>query len=273
MNSIVLTSLRHAARRLAPALLVAFALVALGVGTAAATSLVCPPCGASCDTLHFSAAGVCPTCGMTLVDASSAAARPDPNRKRVAILIFDAVQIIDYTGPYEMFGAAGCDVYTVAASPHAITTSMGMVVQPKFSFGDAPQPDVLVIPGGGVRAAAQDAATLDYIRRVNAANRYTMSVCNGAFILASTGLLDGLSATTTQGNITRMAETYPKVRVVRGPRYVDNGHLITTAGLTAGIDGALHVISKLLGPDTALQVVKGEEYAWKEGAAAETAKK
>jgi len=236
----------------------------LFAATASATVYVCPPCGAPCDTMHFAAPGVCPQCGMKLVDASAAAARPDPNRTKVAILVFDAVEIIDFSGPYEMFGAANCDVYTVAATHAGVTSAMGLQVTPKYSFADAPAPDVLVIPGGGVRAASQDAATLDYIRKVTAADRQTMSVCNGAFILAATGLLDGLSATTTRGNLDRMATQFPKLRVVRDVRYVDNGHLVTAAGLSAGIDGALHVISKLFGDDAARQVAHGEEYAWTE---------
>jgi putative intracellular protease/amidase len=222
----------------------------------------CPPCGAPCDTTTFFAAGVCPACNMTLVEEGSLVARPDPNRKKVAILVFDACQILDFAGPYEMFGAAGADVYTVAATRDPVTTAMGLTVVPRYTFADAPQPDVLVIPGGGVNAASRDEATLRYIRQATEKTTQTMSVCNGAFILANTGLLDGLSATTTNGNIPRMAAEYPKIRVVRDQRYVDNGHLITTAGLSAGMDGALHVIARLYGTGYAQAVALGEEYDW-----------
>src|SRR5207244_115932 len=122
-------------------------------------------------------------------EAGSAAATPEPERKKVAILVFNACEILDFAGPYEMFGAADCDVYTVAATKDPITTAMGLTVVPKFTFADAPQPDVLVIPGGGVRATAEDAATLAYIRKATEHTKNTMSVCNGAFILANTGLL------------------------------------------------------------------------------------
>lgn len=229
---------------------------------AAGTRYVCPPCGSPCDTTTFFAAGVCPTCGMKLVEAGSAEVTPDPNQKKVAILVFNSCEILDFTGPYEMFGAAGCDVYTVAASKDPVTTAMGLTVVPRFTFADAPQPDVLVIPGGGVKAAAQDDATLAYIRKATENTKQTMSVCNGAFILANTGLLDGLTATTTNGNIPRMAQKYPKIKVVRDQRYVDNGHLVTTAGLSAGMDGALHVIAKLFGTGYAQQVALSEEYDW-----------
>lgn len=222
----------------------------------------CPPCGSACDTTTFLAPGKCPVCGMVLVEGGSAAARPDSNQKKVAILVFNSCDILDFSGPYEMFGAAGCDVYTVAATKDPITTAMGLTVVPRYSFANAPQPDVLVIPGGGVRTASEDAATLDYTRKVTERTKQTMSVCNGAFILANTGLLDGLSATTTNGNIPRMAKRYPKIKVVRDQRYVDNGHLITTAGLSAGMDGALHVIAKLYGTGYAEQVALSEEYDW-----------
>lgn len=235
--------------------------------TAAGTRYVCPPCGAPCDTTTFTAPGVCPACGMKLIEAGSAQSKAanDPGRKKVAILVFNGVEVLDFSGPYEMFGAAGCDVYTVAATKDPVTSAMGLTVVPKHSFADAPPPDVLVIPGGGVYGASRDAATLDYIKQVTAHASHTMSVCNGAFILASTGLLDGLTATTTYGNIPKLASQYPKITVVRDRRYVDNGKIITTAGLSAGMDGALHVIALLFGTGYAQSVALSEEYDWKPG--------
>ena len=244
------------------ALLVAFA-AASAPPVSAATRYVCPPCGAPCDTMHFDAPGTCPKCGMTLVAEGTAAALPNANRKKVAILVFDGVEIVDYTGPYEMFGAAGCDVYTVAENQQPVTTAMGMVVVPKYSFADAPQPDVLVVPGGGVRGASESAPTLQYVKDATAGTQHTMSVCNGAFILAHAGLLDGLTATTTAGNIDRLAKEFPKTKVVRDQRVVDNGKIVTSGGLSAGIDGALHVIAKVMGEGTAQSVALSEEYDWR----------
>ena len=183
--------------------------------------------------------------------------------KKVAILIFSGVEILDYTGPYEMFGAANCDVYTVAATNNPVTTAMGMTVVPKYAFADAPQPDVLVVPGGGVKGACDSPPTLAYVRSVTAHAQHTMSVCNGAFILAAAGLLDGLTATTTYHNISRLASQFPKIHVVDDERYTDNGRIITTAGLSAGIDGALHVIGRLFGAGVAQQVALDEEYDWR----------
>jgi putative intracellular protease/amidase len=140
---------------------------------------------------------------------------------------------------------------------------MGMTVVPKHTFADAPQPDVLVVPGGGVHGARESKATLKWVADTTAHARHTMSVCNGAFILASAGLLDGLTATTTSGLIEKLRAEYPKTKVVDDRRFVDNGKIITTAGLSSGIDGALHVVAKMLGNGTAQAVALGEEYDWR----------
>jgi len=236
------------------------------IPTSAATAAkrwVCPPCAQSCDEKTFDAAGVCPQCGMALVDASTLPA-PEPTKK-VAILLFNGVEIIDSMGPYEVFGATGYDVYTVAATKDPVTSAMGMTLVPKWTFADAPVPDVLVVPGGGIGNALHSDATTQYVKETSAKAKLTMSVCNGAFILANAGLLDGLSATTTAHNIPKLAAQYPKVKVVSDQRYVDNGRIITTGGLSAGIDGAIHVVERLDGQGAAQQVALGEEYDWKGG--------
>src|SRR5262249_12644799 len=221
---------------------------------AAGTHYVCVACGLPCDAKVFDKPGTCPDCGMALVEQGSAAAKPAPDtRRKVAILLFNGVEIIDSMGPYELFGAAGYNVYTVAETKDAVTSAMGLSLVPKFSFSDAPQPDVLVVPGGGVRGAQNNKAVLEYVTSVTAKAQHTMSGCNGSFILASAGVLDGLTATSTYGNVVRLQEQFPKVKVVGDQRYVDNGRIITTAGLSAGMDGALHVIAVLDGEERARQ--------------------
>jgi putative intracellular protease/amidase len=221
---------------------------------------VCVPCGLPCDATEYDQPGTCPKCGMALVEASTVAARaPSP---KVAVVVFDGVEIIDSTGPWEFFGAAGYDVYSVASRKDPVVTAMGLKLVPDHGIADAPMPDILVVPGGGVRTATADSALLAWIRAANAHDQVTMSVCNGAFILAQAGLLDGLRATTTYGNMVRLARSFPRVQVVPGQRYVDNGHILTTAGLSAGMDGALHVIERLKGPRDAHDVALSEEYPW-----------
>jgi len=225
---------------------------------------VCVPCGLPCDAKFFDKPGSCPDCGMALVteEEAKAAIAATPPARKVAILIFDGAEIIDFAGPYEVFGAAGFDVYTVSVTRKPITTAMGMTVVPQYSFEDAPLPDVLVVPGGGVKGAQSNTAILEWIKDETAKIKHTMSVCNGSFILASAGLLDGLSATTTDGNIPKLRAQFPKINVVDDQRYVDNGKIITTAGLSAGIDGALHVVELLEGKGAAEQTALIEEYDW-----------
>lgn len=202
-------------------------------------------------------------CSLFAACSGSSVQAQDRGPTKVAILIFDGVEIIDYTGPYEVFGTEKYDVYTVAASTAPITTSMGMTVVPKYSYADAPPPDILVVPGGYTPKIRADAATKDWIRKTTAADLHTMSVCNGAFILAEAGLLDGLPATTTAKNLAVMQQRYPHVKVVGDRRVVDNGKILTTGGLSAGIDGALHVVAKLDGLAAAQEVALGLEYDWR----------
>ena len=224
---------------------------------------VCVACGLPCDAKVFDKPGTCPDCGMKLVEQGSAAAKPAVDtRRKVAILLFNGVEVIDSMGPYELFGAADYDVYTVAKTKDPVTSAMGQTMVPKYAFADAPKADILVVPGGGVRGAMNDSELLKYVVDATATAQHTMSVCNGSFILASAGLLDGLTATSTYGNVLRLHQQFPKVKVVGDQRFVDNGKIITTAGLSAGMDGALHVISKLDGEARAREVALGEEYHW-----------
>ena len=183
---------------------------------------------------------------------------------KVAIFVFDGVQIIDYTGPYEVFGQGGqFDVYTVSKTGKTITTAMGMSMNPKYAFADSPEPDVLVIPGGDVHGPQGDPEVLDWIRKTVGGADHVLTVCNGAFILASTGLLDGLSATTFYGLIDELRDLAPRVNVVSDRRYVDNGKIVTSAGLSSGIDGALHMISRIRGEGRAQAVALNLEYDWR----------
>lgn len=168
-------------------------------------------------------------------------------QKKVAILLFNNVENIDFTGPMQVFDLAGLEVFTVAADRSPLVISGGMKVLPQYTFADSPDADVIVLPGGGVDDVMMDDATLAWIKGGAAHAQHIMSVCNGAFILAHTGLLDGLIATTTSGNVDSLRHHSPRTRVVRDRRVVDAGKIITTGGLSAGIDGALHVVARLRG--------------------------
>ncbi|HUD43032.1 MAG TPA: DJ-1/PfpI family protein [Dokdonella sp.] len=204
---------------------------------------------------------------LTLTTATALAAhepRTEPT-VRVGIVLFDGVQIIDFAAPYEVFGAAGFGVATVSANGKPVTTAMGLRVTPDHAFADAPAFDVLVVPGGDVAQAERDTAVLDFIRRKAAPARHVLTVCTGAAILAATGLLDGQRATTYFPRLHELAERYPKVQVIDDVRWTDNGKLITSAGLSSGMDAALHVVDRLRGEDVARTVALRLEYDWRPG--------
>ena len=235
----------------------------------AAVTWVCPPCNADCDSLVFEKEGSCPHCGMALVDRASLSVSTAGKPRNLAIFVFEGVQIIDYTGPWEVFGHASVDnepafqIYTVAQKPGAITTAMGMSVNPKYTFGNAPKPDVLVVPGGNVEPHMDDPQVKRWIQETSKGAEIVLSVCNGAFFLGRAGLLDGLEATTFAGLIDELQKAAPKARVVRDRRFVDNGKIITSAGLSSGIDGALHVIERLFGKGNAQVAATSLEYDWR----------
>ncbi len=196
---------------------------------------------------------------------------PKPARggRNVAILIFPGVQIIDYTGPWEVLGHAYVNgepafhMYTVSDAADPITTSMGMSVNPTYRFGQEPKPDLIVVPGGNVEPQLENPAVMRWLRERAQGAELVLSVCNGAFFLAKAGLLDGLEATTFAGLIDELRERAPKTRVVSDKRFVDNGRIITAAGLSAGIDGALHVIERICGRGVAQVAAVSLEYDWR----------
>ncbi len=182
--------------------------------------------------------------------------------KKVAILLFDGVDVIDYAGPFEVFMNAPMEVFTVSPNGATVTTAGGMKVIPTYSFDNAPAADALLVPGGNVRTIKSDPATLAWIKQREAQGNYIMSVCNGAFTLANTGLLKGLKATTTSGNINALRREHADIEVVRDARVVDNGRILTTGGLSAGIDGALHLVERMDGMGAAQLVAERIEYNW-----------
>src|SRR5437868_14320132 len=181
----------------------------------------------------------------------------------VAIVLFDGVQIIDYSGPWEVFGQAGFKVFTVADKSEPLMTRFEQKVIADYTFDNSPDADILLLPGGrGTLKAADNPRAIKWIQDKAKTARYVMSVCTGAFLLARTGLLYGLSATTYHDAIGNLSQVAPKTRIVYNQRYVDNGKVITTAGLSSGIDGALHLVEKILGKGQAQSEALVLEYTW-----------
>ncbi len=187
-------------------------------------------------------------------------------RRQVAILVFDGVELLDFAGPGEVFAAAGhgqaFEVFTVGETRAPITSQGFVRVTPEHSIADAPTPDVLVIPGGSVRAVLGSPALMSWVRATAGKATVVLSVCNGALVLASAGLLDGLEATTHHGSIDALRQVAPRTVVHTDRRFVDNGKVVTAAGVSAGIDASLHVVGRLLAPAEAERTARYMEYAW-----------
>jgi transcriptional regulator GlxA family with amidase domain len=190
-----------------------------------------------------------------LTFGAAALAAETRERRNVAILVWPGVELLDFTGPAEVFWAADharrFKVYTVGLDEKPVRTQGAVIVQPEFTLENAPVPAVIVIPGGNMRAVENNAAVRAWLREKSHRTEVILSVCTGAFVLAEAGLLDGLKATTHHFGYDELARRFPKITVVRTERFVDNGKLITAGGVSAGIDGALHVVTKLVGKEAA----------------------
>jgi transcriptional regulator GlxA family with amidase domain len=189
------------------------------------------------------------------------------NKKmNVAIFIYDKVEILDFSGPAEVFASASLDnedafnVYTVAVSKEPLLSQGFITVTPEYTIDNCPDPDILVLPGGDQRKSAENPKLIQWIKDCSKDAKILLSVCTGAKLLSKAGLLDGKEVTTWYGAIESLKEMTPKAKVHENTRFVDNGQIITTAGVSAGIDGALHVVSRLLGEENARAVAKYMEY-------------
>ena len=185
--------------------------------------------------------------------------------KNVAILLFDGAEELDFAGPLEVFGVASqlkpdsIHVFTLAASDREIQCINGLKVRPQYTFQSCPNFDILVVPGGqGSRREMKNADTLAFVRKAAGSCELVTSVCTGALILASAGLLDGKRATTHWAALEEL-ERFPKV-IVDHQRFIHEGKVVTSGGISAGIDMALHVVGLLLGVDVVAEVAHRMEY-------------
>ena len=187
-------------------------------------------------------------------------------KRTIAILIFDRVEELDFVGPWEIFcflrdlEPETCDVFTVSERGGEVRCAKGLRVLADHSFDSAPRADVILVPGGmGTRTEVDNPKIVDYIRRAAGQAELTTSVCTGSFLLERAGLLAGTRATTHWRSLDRMREL-GTVEVVEGERYVDAGAVVTSSGVSAGIDMALYLVGRLWGPERARRVQKGVEY-------------
>lgn len=189
-------------------------------------------------------------------------------KRNTAILIFDDVEVLDFAGPFEVFSVTNelsdyslLNVYTVSRNKAPVTARNGLSVNPDYSIGEAPQPDILIVPGGsGTRPILQQQDILSWIKQTSQGAEKVLSVCTGALLLAKIGLLDGLKSTTHHGAFELLGKIAPDTEIVRDVRFVDNGKVITAAGISAGIDMSLYVIEMFYGKETAQHTIEYMEY-------------
>ena len=197
--------------------------------------------------------------------------------RTVAILLFNEVEVLDFAGPFEVFSVCGRQeeepypfhVFTVAeCSP--VTARNHLMVSPTYLLGEEPDPDIVLVPGGGgyrpngmpfgSRREMNNERILDWIRRRHETVELVLSVCTGSLLLARAGLLEGLAATTHWGAVEAMQEAAPHTALRPKERWVDNGRIILSAGVSAGIDMSLYVIEKLLGEKVAHETAYYMQY-------------
>ncbi|MED0998806.1 DJ-1/PfpI family protein [Bacillus mobilis] len=190
------------------------------------------------------------------------------NKWSVGIFLFDDVEVLDFAGPFEVFSVTEVHeekpftVYTVSQNGEMITARNGLKVQPDYSIEDLPPIDILIIPGGkGVREnEVKNDIIINWIRQQMKEVKLMSSVCTGALLLARAGLLEGLKATTHWASIQTFKKDFPNVEVMENVKFVDEGHIITSAGISAGINISFHIVKNLLGVEIAEETAKSMEY-------------
>lgn len=193
----------------------------------------------------------------------------------VVILLYPGIEILDFAGPYEVFSVAtrialrdGLSAHppfmvsTVAASRDLLTARYDLRVQPDAQFADELDCDVLIVPGGVIDQPVNDPATLAWLRQAATTTGLLTSVCSGALILAAAGLIEGQRVTTHWADIQELRDSYPDLDVRENVPYVDAGSLVTSAGISAGIDMSLHLVARLLGADAARITARQMQYEW-----------
>jgi len=195
--------------------------------------------------------------------------------KQVAIYIYDHVEVLDFAGPYEVFTTASrvyqrlhpqkpipFAVKLIAAECSPVEARGGFRVLPDYLYSGCQEVDVLLVPGGVVDQELERIELLSWIADISRSTEITASICTGSFILAAAGLLSGLQATSHWEDLGAFSEMFPGVKVVDDRRWVEEGRLITSAGISAGIDMSLQIISRLEGRDLAEHTARQMDYSW-----------
>jgi transcriptional regulator GlxA family with amidase domain len=198
-------------------------------------------------------------------------------RKRVGIVLFEDIEVLDFCGPFEVFSATRLneesrreepspfEVVLVAERPGPVTTTGGMTVLPHYTFENCPRLAVVVAPGGwGTRRELKNPVMLGWLRTRAAEAETVTAVCTGSMLLGFAGLLDGLHATTHWRSLDWMRDSFPLVTVEYGKHFVEDGRMFTSAGISAGIDMALKVVERYFGEDIARATARHMEFPYPE---------
>jgi transcriptional regulator GlxA family with amidase domain len=191
-------------------------------------------------------------------------------QKTVGIFLFNEVEVLDFAGPFEVFSLAqqqGGDerafrVCTIARTSAPIRARNGLVVVPEFAIASAPKLDLMLVPGGygAEELEIREPETIRYLQEMSAQTNILASVCTGAFLLAEAGLLNGKRATTHWLDLDRLERDYPAILVQRDVRFVDEGSVLTSGGISAGIDLSLYLVKRLIGESAAKATARRMEY-------------
>jgi transcriptional regulator GlxA family with amidase domain len=190
--------------------------------------------------------------------------------RTLAILLFDDVEVLDFCGPFEVFSVANhfgeapaFHVQTVAERPGPIAARNGLSVNPHATLTQCPAPEILLVLGGqGTRREKDNQGLIEWIGAAAAQAERVLSVCTGSLLLGRAGILDGLAATTHHSAFDLLRQCAPRTEIRPGERVVDNGRVLCSAGIAAGIDMSLHVVARLLGESVARQTARYMEYPW-----------
>jgi transcriptional regulator GlxA family with amidase domain len=191
----------------------------------------------------------------------------------VGIYVFDNVEVLDFAGPYEVFtcatrvagklapaAAAPFAVRTIGASRAPLRARAGLELHPETTFADAGPIDVLIVPGGVVSAELARPEVIGWIATMARECELVASVCTGALLLAEAGLLDGQPATTHWEDLDELRSGWPQVKVEGERRWIDNGRIITSGGISAGIDMSLHLVERLASRELAERTARQMEW-------------
>lgn len=192
----------------------------------------------------------------------------------IGIYIYEQAEVLDFAGPFEVFTKASSilanadsddrsiTVSLIAQSLEAVKARAGFTVLPHASIQQHDQLDVLIVPGGWHYEEMHKAPVLHWIKQQSCQTRITASVCTGAFLLAQSGVLTKERVTTHWDDIAELRELFPALTVEENTRWVDEGAIVTSAGISAGIDMSLHLLARLFDRDLALQTARRMEFDW-----------